>query len=282
MVLPLPVSKFEQRVWAALAFKTYGGGVSEDCLPERQARILYTNYMHCPNCRHILTVVDLDNTQVEHCNSCGGTLFEENEINRITLKDAERLALMKQTDVISAGDKISPRDGSAMTRINRPSIPNHITLLGSESTGEVFAYPDDLVEFKQAQDAKVNYYKTWRIPMPALQQVLVFGIIVMAAASLAYVSRTLQGPGQKTSIQAQTLCENGVGIIDLENSYLVSCTTAADLSCTAAAECDGQTIAVELSEAQNTHFGNIPKECSTITFTCLNGDEEIVVEEPLR
>ena len=56
--------------------------------------------MHCPNCKHILTTVTLENIVIEHCNYCGGSLFEENEINRITEKDAEKLALMKQSDSI--------------------------------------------------------------------------------------------------------------------------------------------------------------------------------------
>jgi hypothetical protein len=230
-------------------------------------------YMHCPNCRHILTKIDLDGIEVEHCNSCGSTLFEANEINRITLKDAERLQLIRQTDVISGGEKLSPRDGSILKRITNGAIPQHVTILESETTGEVFAFPDDLVEFKKAQNAKVEYYKAWHIPMPPVANVLVFGFAVFAAASLAYMVTLVQQPTSQP-IQAQTLCENGIGMIALENQsgYVVSCTTARDLSCKVTAVCnDGSPVTLTCTD--KTYFGTTSSTCSQVKFMYKDGND---------
>lgn len=231
--------------------------------------------MHCPNCRHILTVIDLDGIEVDHCNSCGSTLFEANEINRITLKDAERLSLIKQTDVISGGEKISPRDGSPLTRITSDSIPQHVTLLESRTTGEVFAYAEDLLEFKKAQSAKVDYYKAWHIPMPPVASVLVFGFAVFAAASLAYMVTLIQQPTNQ-SIQAQTLCKSGIGQIPLEDGqgHVVSCTTTHDLSCNVKAYCFNGT-EIKLTCTDKTYFGTTNENCSHVKFSYTDGNDSI-------
>lgn len=231
--------------------------------------------MHCPNCHHILTKVQLDTIEVEHCNSCGGTLFEANEINRVTEKDAERLSLMKQTDAISGGEKLSPRDGSILQRIQSESIPQHVTLLESKSTGEVFAFAEDLLEFKKAQDAKINYYKSWHIPMPPLANVLVFGFAVMASASIAYMVTLIQSP-KTQSIQAQTICEGGIGKVKLQNGdgYLVSCTTPVDLGCKMQATCDDG-MPVQLTCKEKTYFGTTTPTCSQVKFSYKDGQESI-------
>lgn len=231
--------------------------------------------MHCPNCRHILTQVDLETIQVEHCNSCGSTLFEANEINRITEKDAERLSLMKQTDSISGGEKLSPRDGSVMQRIQHESIPQHVTLLESKTTGEVFAYPGDLLEFKKAQNAKINYYKSWHIPMPPLANVLVFSFAIIASASIAYMVTLIQSPTTQ-SIEAQQLCEGGIGQSKLTDGtgHVVSCTTAVDFGCKVQATCDNG-LPIELTCTGKTYFGTTSPGCSQVQFSYHDGTDTV-------
>ncbi len=221
--------------------------------------------MHCPNCRHILTVVQLDEIQVEHCNNCGGSLFEANEINRITLKDAQRLQLMKSTDVLDAGPKVSPRDNSPLVRIDTPSIPQHITLLQSASSGEVFAYADDLVAFKQAQDAKINYFRTWNIPVPNIAQIMVFSFALFASVGLAYFASLVSQPSTRTS-QAQTLCAGEVGIVKTDKATFVTCTTPVDLDCNVKATCKNGT-QVPLTCQDSTYLGTIPAGCQEIQFS---------------
>lgn len=229
--------------------------------------------MHCPNCQHILTQVELENVQVEHCNNCGGSLFEANEINRITRKDAERLSMMKLTDVLSNGTKISPRDGSPLIRIDSPSIPQHVILLQSKATGEIFAFADDLIAFKDAQDAKVNYYRSWKIPMPQISQVMVFSFAILASAGLAYFASLLSTPQTQTT-QAQTLCEGGIGQVQLDAGHVVSCTTMLDLGCTLKATCQDGT-ELPLTCSGKTYFTTAPSSCTHVQFTYTDGTDSL-------
>lgn len=229
-------------------------------------------HLNCPNCRNPLDKVQLSKVEVDHCNNCGGTLFDYNEVNRITLADAEKLSLMKQTDVISGVEKFSPRDGSPLKRIESESVPQYVTLLKSDTTHEVFAYPDDLVNFKKAQDAKIGFYKAWNIPLPALKSVLVFSFVIAVSLGAVLVSSQLTQQSSQ-SIQASQLCTNGIEVYPpLEGSegpYAVSCQTATTMTCSAEVRCLGADETYILSNTPTrTHTGFIPSTCSTIRIIC--------------
>jgi len=135
--------------------------------------------MVCPNCQKPLDFVLLDNQKILHCPNCGGSFFEENGINRITLETAEKLAADKKTEEISGEEKHCPKDNNLLTPINfqngeQSPIPPHINLLRCPQCHGIFAFPDDLINFKQAQSAKINYFKTWLIPPSSLRALLVF------------------------------------------------------------------------------------------------------------
>ncbi len=232
--------------------------------------------MHCPNCHHILTKVILDAIEVDHCNFCGATVFDMNEINRITVADARKLASMKQSDVISGEEKFSPKDGSPLLRINDNSIPQFVTLLHSKTTGEVFAYADDLVNFKKAQKAKISYFKTWQIPLPALQSVLVYSFILVATLSVAYLSSVFQSPTSHTT-QATSLCINKNIIEKTDAGFLVFCETKSPLDCSARAACiDGEKIITLKSDANRTsHYEVLPPACSNVKIECAEGSSFI-------
>lgn len=232
--------------------------------------------MHCPNCHHILIKVQLDSVEVDHCNFCGSTLFDINEINRITLADARKLAEMKQSDVISGEEKLSPRDGSPLTRINNDSIPQYVTILHSATTGEVFAFADDLINFKRAQKAKISYFKTWQIPLPALQSVLVYGLILVATLSVAYMANTFQGPTSHTT-QATSLCINKNIIERTEGGFLVFCETKSPLNCAVRAVCaEGEKLFPLNSDADRTsHYEVLPTACTNAKIECAEGSTSI-------
>lgn len=232
--------------------------------------------MHCPNCHHILTKIMMDAIEVDHCNFCGATLFDINEINRITLSDARKLAEMKKSDVISGEEKLSPRDGSPLVRMQDDSIPQFVTLLHSTTTGEVFAFPDDLVSFKKAQNAKISYFKSWHIPLPALQSVLVYSLILVTTLSVVYLSNRFQTPTSHTT-QATSLCINKNIVEQTEGGYLVFCETKSPLNCAVRSACpDGEKITPLKSDANRTsHYEVLPPACTNIKIECSEGSSSI-------
>jgi len=135
--------------------------------------------MLCPNCQEPFDFISIDNQKILHCSNCGGSFFEENGINRISLETAEKLAADKKTEEISGQEKHCPKDGNLLLPMNsqndeQSAIPPNITLLRCPQCHGIFAFPDDLVDFKKAQAAKINYFKTWLIPPSSLKTLLVF------------------------------------------------------------------------------------------------------------
>ena len=232
--------------------------------------------MHCPNCQHILTKVTLDKIEVDHCNFCGATLFDMNEINRISLADARKLADIKQSEAISGNEKFSPKDGSPLERLEDDSVPQFVTLLHSKSTGEVFAYPDDLINFKQAQQAKISYFKSWQLPLPALQSVLVFSFFIVTTVSVIYTAARFQNPTSQTT-QASALCTNKNIVERTDQGVLIYCETKSPFTCTARSVCvQGESVVELRTSADRTgHFAVLPTACTNVKIECAEGSTSI-------
>lgn len=140
--------------------------------------------MTCPNCQQQLASVVFGQAEILHCPNCGGSFFEENEINRISLPEAKTIAADKKTGFISATPKLCPKDNLPMKAIQEESVPQFVTLLKCEKCQGVFAFPDDLVNFKKAQQTKLNFFKVWQLPLPSLKSVLVYSFLILTTVSL--------------------------------------------------------------------------------------------------
>ncbi|QQG44222.1 MAG: zf-TFIIB domain-containing protein [Candidatus Roizmanbacteria bacterium] len=144
--------------------------------------------MSCPNCSTSLTPVDFHHLEILHCKNCGCTFFEDYAINRIDVSFANKLAFDKLSDYISGSEKLCPRDQSPLSQMSTESIPQDVQLLQCGKCKGIFAYPDDLMRFKLAQNAKINYFKAWNIP-PALRSLLVLSLI--ATVSMAVFGKSV-------------------------------------------------------------------------------------------
>ncbi len=145
--------------------------------------------MSCPNCATEMQVVNFDNQMILHCGNCGGSFFEENSINRISQESAYQLSQDKKTTEVSGQGKKCPKDQSALKPIPTDStdstdqpFPSDVTLLECSKCKGIFAFSDDLVRFKKAQSAKIEYFKIWGLPLPSLRAVVVLSFIAMVSA----------------------------------------------------------------------------------------------------
>lgn len=131
-----------------------------------------------------MAYVNLDNQHILHCGNCGASFFELNSINRISIKSAEILAGDKKTDEISGKEKHCPKDKAVLKTVNEGiAVPHGITLLRCPTCMGVFVYPDDLVKFKQAQKAKIQFFKLWDKPLPSLAAVLVVSLVLIVSVA---------------------------------------------------------------------------------------------------
>lgn len=179
--------------------------------------------MLCPNCGNSMRSVKLEHVTVDHCANCGATFFDENEINRISATDARLLSKDKQLDSISGTEKLCPRDHTILKTHTQESIPQFVTLLRCDKCGGIFAFADDLMNFKKAQNAKINYFKLWRIPAPALKSLIVYTFLSVAVVS-SVLTITQINQRQQTTTSAEDVVSS-IDIVDSQNSTLVCFTT---------------------------------------------------------
>lgn len=239
--------------------------------------MLYTNPMKCPNCHSNLETGVYDGIEINHCPSCGGTFFDLNEINRISIETARALAEIKRSDSLSSGEKFCPRDKNSLKVHKDESIPLHVTVLRCPKCAGIFVFADDLLEFKQAQEAKINYFKTWRIPFPAMKTVLIASFFVMISVSVITSAYLLQKP-QTTFIQAETICSR-LQIIPTDDGFLAFCTSETPLISKAKLYCtDGEREIIINSSPTTTHSLQIDSKCSAVQFIFEEGRSRLETE----
>lgn len=140
--------------------------------------------MSCPNCNQEMHIVNLDNQIILHCVNCGGSFFEQNSINRISSESAFKLSQDKTSDEVSGQAKFCPKDKTLLNGMqNDQSIPSEVTLLQCSKCKGVFVYPDDLMKFKKAQEAKISYFKIWNLPLPSIRAIVVLSFIAFISAA---------------------------------------------------------------------------------------------------
>lgn len=139
--------------------------------------------MKCPNCQNRLTEETYDNQPVLHCDRCAASFFDQNGINRISEESAQQLATEISEPIVLGGQKHCPKDKATLQTYTSESVPPDVTLLTCPLCSGVLAYPDDLVKFKAAQDAKITFFKLWGQPIPNLSAVLVLSLVLVVSVS---------------------------------------------------------------------------------------------------
>jgi uncharacterized protein YbaR (Trm112 family) len=222
--------------------------------------------MLCPNCNNDLEELKLDNQNVLHCSSCKSSFFEENGINRITASTAKKLADGKKDFFVSGNTKVCPKDKSPLSPIKDDElIPANVTLLRCNQCRGIFAYPDDLMNFKKAQEVKIDFFKTWSKPLSSLRSVL-----VMVFVAVFFISIIVRNNVQKVQVsqsRADELITNLNIFINI-NHFSITFKTPVPLRSELSIEdkTTGQTIRKIISDKQTTvHY-------AVITGTKINAE----------
>lgn len=163
--------------------------------------------MLCPTCQEPLQKQTYDNQEIFHCVNCGSTFFDENSINRITAQSAEKLAQDKKLQINAPVQLSCPRDSIFMLPVEEDSVPKHVKLFECPQCKGLFASPEDLTNFKKAQDAKINYFKIWQIPLPSLQAVVVLSLVAAITIGLLTTTTFFQSKSLRNT-QASEFVKN--------------------------------------------------------------------------
>ena len=149
--------------------------------------------MPCPACRETMRSIDLENQEILHCANCGATFFEDNGINRIDILKARDLAKERyNNNVVMPQKPVCPRDETELKLVSgTEAIPTTVRLYMCHTCQGVLASAEDLEKFKRAQLAKLDYFKSWNMPLGSVRSVLAMGLLVLLSGSIYWTYNTV-------------------------------------------------------------------------------------------
>ena len=177
--------------------------------------------MKCPDCGETLTQISISGSdQSYRCFKCGGFWVDGWVVNRLNASMlAKWMKVVVDSGWLNLGDNSCPVDSTKLVRFRGESVPTNMVVKRCERCGRWWFPTDTLLEFKPAQEAKVNYFKLWgmitdvsALLLPALGVVIVLVGVVVGG-------RVVQ-ERQQAAIEAASLVQ-GFGTTDLGNGNVM-------------------------------------------------------------
>lgn len=183
--------------------------------------------LNCPHCnkqlkRKVIHTVGAGRIDVDYCPACGGIFFDQGEVNRITAKNAEEL-VQNAKDYkphIYQNDHTCPRCGASLRRFFGESVPDDVHILRCPDCSGTWFEADELTRFKKAQNTKLNYYRTWKLPLSSLSKVLIPIALFITLTSVTLITVDQVQQETYTSIQAQEIITEPVVIVGEDNTSI--------------------------------------------------------------
>jgi len=145
----------------------------------------------CPDCNHSLITRKVRThsgakIEVDKCPFCSGIWFDHFETNQVILSEIKRLAQEKPKTKIdqTIGQGKCPHCLAPLVPIQSESVPKHLNVFTCPQCRGNWFSQKNLLEFKVAQKAKVNYFKLWRLPLPSTFSVLL-PILILTVITLS-------------------------------------------------------------------------------------------------
>lgn len=166
--------------------------------------------MHpCPTCGNALSkkeirTVGAGSVQVDYCGNCGGIFFDQGEVNRLSKHLTDDLIHETASHAHHAygeGSNNCPRCGASLRRFFGESVPDDVHVLRCPDCRGTWFDTENLTQFKDAQEAKINYYRTWKLPLPSLSAVMIPVALLITLAGVTLI--TAQQVKQSTTTQTR-------------------------------------------------------------------------------
>ena len=134
--------------------------------------------MTCPQCNdtlNLLTITTTDGKEkaIHECLDCGGHFLENYLVNFISTETAHNIdsVLPKKHNKVNESIKCI-HCGQPMFAIT-DNVPQTVTVYNCPNSHGDFFPKGQLLLFKKAQDAKINYHKLWGIPLKTAFAVII-------------------------------------------------------------------------------------------------------------
>lgn len=157
--------------------------------------------MLCPECNATLSPIQLTtatgNVVLDYCATCGGIWSDQGEINFVKLKDLGPLSrlLPQKPQHPTIQYHLCPKDRNTLELFKGESVPADISIFRCQVCGGIFFPEGTLPNFKHAQESKINYFKSWKIPLHSVYAILLplLLILVLGGGLLATIVSVQRG-----------------------------------------------------------------------------------------
>jgi hypothetical protein len=105
-------------------------------------------------------------------------------------------------------------------------VPQYLNLLRCSRCSGIWFPKKSLIDFKKAQESKLNYFQTWKIPVPSVYAVLLPLLVLAILGSGFFSIINSSRQTQDTRIKAQGLISTPLIQFPDTNSAVVSFTTS--------------------------------------------------------
>ncbi len=160
--------------------------------------------MNCPNGDaqlHKHTKTDHDGLSITYfrCPTCGGYWLDPFNANFIKKNHIRKTP--RSSDVHSSDTPHCPSCQKELTLTRGDNIPPGVSAWGCPQKHGYYFTDEELLKFKEAQEAKISYHKLWAVPLPSLASVLLVGIgTFLLTGSIVATFRQAQ---ERQSIQSR-------------------------------------------------------------------------------
>lgn len=160
--------------------------------------------MICPSCGEEFKSVPMgvagDSGEAFRCYRCGGFWVNGWMVNRINSKILDRFA-GEVKEGVWVGSGACPTDGTKLERFVGESVPMGVTALRCSKCGWWWFPGDNLFKYKPAQEAKINYFKSWGLAADVSAMLLpVLTVAVLLAGT--YIGLQLVKTRQQVAVPA--------------------------------------------------------------------------------
>ena len=188
--------------------------------------------MTCPQCNSTLNLlkintVDGSEKDLYECLDCGGHFLEGFLVNFISTETAHNIdsVLPKKHNPINSEVKC-PQCGQRMFSLqDDEGVPHAVTVYNCPNSHGDFFPKGDLLYFKKAQDAKINYHKLWGIPLKTAFAVMIPLFIVFTSVTVLPSLIKEINISKENRIKASELTTNPLITPLSDNEVLVSFST---------------------------------------------------------
>ena len=187
--------------------------------------------MFCPECNHQLSVIAITaqtgRVTLDYCNACAGIWSDQGEVNFI--KESELSPLLQLLPRKGTHLPIQllhcPKDHSQLELLQADSVPRDVIIYRCGVCNGKFFPEGMLPAFKSAQNAKIDYFKSWKIPLHSIYAILLplLVIVVLGGGLVATIIGVRENTDSRT--QAKDIITKPLVIRLSENETLISINT---------------------------------------------------------